>query len=63
MNEAKQCVACGRGPDEIPLIAFEYRGATRWICPQHLPVLIHKPAQLADQLPGAGDLPHADHHD
>ncbi|MBN1668307.1 MAG: hypothetical protein JW862_14535 [Anaerolineales bacterium] len=27
-----------------------------YICPQHLPILIHKPAQLADKLPGAEKL-------
>jgi hypothetical protein len=32
---------------------MEYQGSTYWICPQHLPILIHKPAQLADKLPGA----------
>jgi hypothetical protein len=31
---------------------FEYRGKAYWICPQHLPILIHKPATLADKLPG-----------
>lgn len=60
---AKRCVACDRGPEETPLLALEYRGATLWICPQHLPVLIHDPAQLADRLPGAERLRPAEHHD
>jgi hypothetical protein len=63
MDDPKQCVACCRGSDETPLIAFEYRGAARWICPQHLPVLIHDPAKLAGGLPGADRLSPADHHD
>jgi hypothetical protein len=29
-----------------------YQGREFWICPQHLPILIHKPALLADRLPG-----------
>ncbi|NJD11924.1 MAG: ATP-binding cassette domain-containing protein [Gemmatimonadetes bacterium] len=60
---AKVCLACGRGPEEVPLLAMEYRGGTFWICPQHLPVLIHKPSQLADRLPGAGQLRPARHDD
>ena len=60
---AKTCLACGRGPDDVPLLALEYRGATVFICPQHLPVLIHDPAQLADRLSGAERLRPAEHHD
>ncbi len=63
MGDAKVCLACGRGSDEVPLLALEFRGAGRWICPQHLPLLIHSPAKLADRLPGAERLSGADHHD
>ncbi len=48
------CIACDRTSDEIPLIHLFYRDQEYWICPQHLPVLIHKPAQLAGKLPGLG---------
>jgi hypothetical protein len=27
-----------------------------WICPQHLPILIHKPVRLAEKLPGLENL-------
>lgn len=57
------CLACGRGPAETPLIPLEYQGATYRICPQHLPLLIHDPAQLVGRLPGAEHLKPADHHD
>ncbi len=60
---AKVCLACGRGPEEVPLLALEYRGGSFWICPQHLPVLIHKPSQLAGRLPGAESLGGAEGHD
>ena len=63
MNTAATCLACGRTPDVTPLIALNYRGGTYWICPQHLPVLIHDPARLVGQLPGAEELRPADHHD
>ncbi len=51
-NQAK-CIQCERGSQEVPLIQMEFGGQTLWICPQHLPILIHKPTQLADKLPGA----------
>jgi len=56
------CVECGRGEAEAPLLALAYRGARVWICPQHLPILIHSPAKLAGKLPGADGLRPADGH-
>lgn len=47
----------------MPLIAFRFREADLWICPQHLPVLIHDPGRLVGILPGAEGLEPADHHD
>jgi hypothetical protein len=57
------CLACGRGPNETPLISLEYQEASLRICPQHLPVLIHDPHQLIGRLPGAEKLTPADHKD
>jgi hypothetical protein len=57
------CVACGRGSADVPLLSFEYRGGSHSICPQHLPVLIHDPAQLTGKLAGAENLKPADHQD
>jgi hypothetical protein len=57
------CLACDRGSSEIPLIPIEYRGAQTWICPQHLPILIHDPTRLAGKLPGAEKMRPAEHHD
>ena len=63
-GEAKKvCVACERGPDTIPLVALEYRGATFWICPQHLPFLIHDPGRLVGRLPGADTLSPSEYED
>ena len=59
----KRCLACGVGPDAAPLITLEYRGAAYWICPQHLPILIHDPGRLIGKLPGAEGLSPAEHHD
>jgi hypothetical protein len=65
MNDAQsiECLACKRGADKTPLIALDYRDSKFWICPQHLPVLIHDPSRLVGLLPGAEDLRPADHHD
>lgn len=49
----KECIACHRNAEEIPLFSFDYRGSTYWICPQHFPVMIHRPADLIGLLPGA----------
>jgi hypothetical protein len=59
----KTCLACQRGTDVTPLIPLEYCDSTVWICPQHLPVLIHDPAKLIGILPGAEGLSPADHED
>jgi hypothetical protein len=29
-----------------------YKDESKWICPTHLPILIHQPDLLADKLPG-----------
>jgi hypothetical protein len=57
------CFYCKKDSDTVPLIPIRYRGEDRWICPQHLPILIHKPEALADVLPGAENLKGANHHD
>ena len=59
----KCCLACGRDDQNTPLIVLDYRGQRLWICPQHLPILIHDPTQLVGKLVGAEDLRPADHHD
>ncbi|RME08415.1 MAG: hypothetical protein D6803_01310 [Anaerolineae bacterium] len=48
-----QCVYCQRSDEEVPLVALRVRGEQAWICPEHLPILIHKPHLLAGKLPGA----------
>lgn len=49
----KTCIACGRGADQTPLLTLDYRESMFSICAQHLPVLIHDPAQLIGRLAGA----------
>lgn len=57
------CLACGRGASETPLLRLSYRSSGFSICPQHLPILIHRPHDLIGKLPGAERLVPADHHD
>ncbi len=63
LSSGTTCVLCGRGEGEVPLIAFRFKGEGRLICSQHLPVLIHDPAQLAGRLKGAEGLQPAEHED
>ena len=55
------CLYCQRSDEEVPLLNLRFKGSDAWICAQHLPILIHKPAQLADKLPGLEGLTPAEH--
>jgi hypothetical protein len=55
------CIVCELDEDQVPLIKIQYLGNTYWICPQHLPILIHRPAELAHKLPGLEKLGPAEH--
>lgn len=58
----KNCLYCDRDSNQTPLISIEFQGQELSICAQHLPVLIHSPAKLADKLPGLSQVPSAEHH-
>ncbi|MEW6403114.1 MAG: hypothetical protein AB1649_15045 [Chloroflexota bacterium] len=45
------CLNCNRTEEEYPLIKLSYQGKDLFICPQCLPILIHKPYQLAGKIP------------
>jgi hypothetical protein len=62
-NDTSSCLVCKRTSAEIPLISFRYQGSDLFICPEHLPILIHDPTKLAEVLPGADGFQAADHHD
>jgi hypothetical protein len=49
----KKCIVCEVGNHEVPLVKIDYRDQEIYICPQHVPVLIHHPEQLVGKLPGA----------
>jgi hypothetical protein len=62
-KKPRQCAVCGHGDDDAPLVALSYRGDSLWICPQHMPALIHDPGQLSGLVPGAENLTAGDHDD
>jgi hypothetical protein len=62
-QQTKHCLVCEQTQEQIPLIALAYRNSELWICPQHLPVLIHNPQMLAGKLPGAEGMSPSSHHD
>jgi len=40
------CINCGRDEDELPVVAWRMAGQTFWICPDCLPLLIHRRAEV-----------------
>ena len=61
--EHPACLNCGSSEQEKPLIMLKFQSDEFYICPQCLPVLIHKPANLAGKLPGADNFgTPAEHH-
>ncbi len=56
MKSAKECLVCKKNKDEIPITKFYYLESYFYICPQHLPILIHDLHKLIGLLPGADKL-------
>lgn len=46
-ENSAECLNCKRTSEKVPLIRLQYAGGEHWICPQCLPILIHKPERLA----------------
>jgi len=55
-NNEKNCLVCQRDENQIPLVELNYQGKKFYICPQHIPVLIHDPNKLTGSLPGAENM-------
>ena len=49
----KKCIVCEASSQEVPLVKLDYKDEAYWICPQHIPVLIHHPDQLVGKMEGA----------
>ncbi|HRJ55261.1 MAG TPA: hypothetical protein PK152_10445 [Anaerolineales bacterium] len=52
MSEMKVCLNCNRSEEKTPLIVLTFKGETKHLCAQCLPILIHKTHLLAEKLPG-----------
>ena len=50
------CLVCEKTSDQIPLFAVSFQNHTYWICPSHIPIMIHEPNLLVGKLPGAEKL-------
>lgn len=53
MENQPKCLFCGKTSDETPLVNLTYQSQPLWICSQHLPMLIHEPSKLSEQLAAA----------
>ncbi len=53
MSENKECLVCKKPSNEIPVTQFYYKDSSFYICPQHMPVIIHNPQELIGLLDGA----------
>lgn len=56
MSKIRECLVCKKSSVETPVTKFYYQKSEFYICPQHIPVLIHKPQELVDLLDGADKL-------
>lgn len=61
MTNLKQCVYCERDQHQVPLLVIHTGDSRSWICPEHLPILIHKPQMLEGKLSGTENLTAHDH--
>jgi hypothetical protein len=58
----KTCLNCEVSENDKTLLVLTYKEETLFICPQCLPLLIHKPEKLSEKLPGAETFGDAAHH-
>ena len=55
MSAVKECLVCKKASTEIPVTKFYYQENEFYICPQHMPTIIHNPQELIGLLDGADD--------
>jgi len=56
MSQDKACLVCKKSSNETPVTKFYYQKSEFYICPQHIPILIHNPHELIGLLPDADKL-------
>lgn len=53
MDNTKECLVCKKSEAQVPVTKFYYQKSEFYICPQHMPVIIHNPQELVGLLNGA----------
>jgi len=53
MSAEKTCLVCKKSSQETPVTKFYHKDSEFYICPQHIPILIHNPQELVGLLEGA----------
>ncbi len=56
MDKEKRCLVCKKDEQQIPLMEMSFKGEKYYICPQHIPLLIHEPTKLVGMLPDAENM-------
>lgn len=56
MSSIKSCIVCKKSSLETPVTKFYHKDSEFYICPQHIPILIHNPQELVGLLDGADTL-------
>jgi hypothetical protein len=59
----EKCLNCEVNEDEKPLLAIRYQNEQLFICPQCLPILIHKPSNLAEKIHNVQKIQPSEHRD
>lgn len=62
MSPNSTCINCERTDQEVPILSVTFKGEPVSICTSCLPVMIHKPQNLAPKLPGAEEIGPGGHH-
>ena len=55
MSQTKECLVCKKASTEIPVTKFYYQESEFYICPQHMPTIIHNPQELIGLIDGADE--------
>ena len=55
MSQVKACLVCKKTAAEIPVTKFYYQESEFYICPQHMPTIIHNPQELIGLIDGADE--------
>lgn len=57
------CLNCGISEQERPLLTLKFQAKELFICPQCMPILIHKSHDLVDKIPGFQPTDSSSSHD